>query len=212
MTENLTYKDNIKHSQLVSNGSAFVCYVNEDSARKALMGLRSKMIDSKNIFATMWKPRDELLNIIFMKKKKMMQKQMMDFGMHSPMFPQQNKPGRGRAVMPQMIPQMMPPMIQPMVRQIPPEANKLNIDLNNFYTSNQETQRRILGEQLYPIVLKNSNERVAGKITGMLLEIDAKTLIGLLQNPVEIVNKVKEAIEVLRKAWAQNPEYLAALP
>ena len=65
---------------------------------------------------------------------------------------------------------------------------------------------------MYPIVLKNSNEKIAGKITGMLLEIETKTLLILLQNHSDIAAKVKEAIEVLRKAWAHNPELIATLP
>jgi Poly-adenylate binding protein, unique domain. len=68
-----------------------------------------------------------------------------------------------------------------------------------------------LGENLYPVVLENSNKKIAGKITGMLLEIDTSTLLKLLQNPSEVATKVREAIEVLRKAWANNPEALSQL-
>ena len=88
---------------------------------------------------------------------------------------------------------------------------KLNFDINAFWESPPEIQKRILGENMYPIVLEKSNQRVAGKITGMLLEIPPETLIKMLHTPGEIATKVKEAVEVLRKAWKENPENLTLL-
>jgi polyadenylate-binding protein len=214
MTENITYQDGQKVPQLVSNGSAFVCYVAEESARKALSGLRNKMVDGKNIIVSMWKPREELVKNLNAKRVKMIQRQMMEVGVFNPMYSQQMiKPGRGRGF-PQ-VPQIIPPMMSQMIPRPIPERvpqNRLPFDNAGFQNATPEAQRRILGEQLYPIVLKNSNEKVAGKITGMLLEIETKLLLSLMQNPIEVVNKVKEALEVLRKAWFQNPELLATLP
>ena len=220
MSENITYQDGRKVPQLISNGSAFVCYFGEENARRALAGLRNKMIDGKNIFVTMWKPREELVKSLTAKRMRMMQRQMSDYGVINPMYPQQMKPGRARGmapqVMPPMMPQMIPPMMSQMVQRAPiqqeREPNRLNFDIVGFNSSPPEAQRRILGEQLYPIVLKNSNEKIAGKITGMLWEIETKTLLILLQNHSDIAAKVKEAIEVLRKAWAHNPELIATLP
>jgi hypothetical protein len=116
---------------------------------------------------------------------------------------------------PQIVPQILPVMPQ-MVQRPPPaaerEPSRLGFDLNAFNSAPVEAQRRMLGEQLYPVVLKHSNEKVAGKITGMLLEIETRTLLALIQNQAEVASKVREAVEVLRKAWAHNPEALAALP
>jgi polyadenylate-binding protein len=211
MTENVTYQGDQKTSVLVSNGSAFVCYVDEDSARRALGGLRNKMIEGKPIFVSMWKPREELVKALFAKKMRSMQRQMYDVGMFGGSYPQLPKPGRARAMAPQ-VPPMMPRMMPP--RSMPPEREpaKPSIDIAAFNSAAPETQRRILGEQLYPMVLKHSNEKVAGKITGMLLEIEAPVLLRLIGNQAEVANKVREAIEVLRRAWAQNPEFLAFLP
>ena len=227
MTENITYQNDLKVPKLISNGSAFVCYFSEDSARSALIGLRNKMIDGKNILVAMWKPREELVKSLNAKKMRMFQRQLIDVGAFNPIYSSHMKPGRGRAAMPQamqMMSQMMPQMMPQMTPQIigpqaitrpqvqEREVNRLGFDLASFYSQSPEAQKRILGEQLYPIALRNSNEKVAGKITGMLLEIESKVLINLLQNPVEVISKIREAIEVLKKAWANNPDLLAGLP
>ncbi|CAI6012260.1 unnamed protein product, partial [Closterium sp. NIES-65] len=64
-----------------------------------------------------------------------------------------------------------------------------------------EQQRAILGEQLYPLVARQEPEH-AGKITGMLLEMDKGELLMLLQSPDALRAKVSEALDVLRIAAA----------
>lgn len=57
-------------------------------------------------------------------------------------------------------------------------------------------RRSILGDRLYPLV-KARCPSVCGKITGMLLELDAGELLGLLDNPTALEDKVAEARAVL---------------
>jgi polyadenylate-binding protein len=57
-----------------------------------------------------------------------------------------------------------------------------------------------------------SNPEIAGKITGMLLEMDQRDVQALITNEANLFVKIKEAVEVLRKAWAMNPEALSKLP
>ncbi|KAJ0623216.1 putative polyadenylate-binding protein/Hyperplastic disc protein [Helianthus annuus] len=62
------------------------------------------------------------------------------------------------------------------------------------------TERRtILGENLYPLVEQLEAES-ATKITGMLLEMDTRDVIHLLESPEALKAKVLEAMEVLRNA------------
>jgi hypothetical protein len=68
-----------------------------------------------------------------------------------------------------------------------------------------------LGENLYPIVLKLTNPQVVGKITGMLLEMDKIEVINLINDENILKARVGEAVEVLKKAWAQNKDALAVL-
>lgn len=58
---------------------------------------------------------------------------------------------------------------------------------------------QMLGEQLYPLVDKLEHER-AGKVTGMLLELDLTEILQLIKSPEALRAKVNEAMDVLRLA------------
>ncbi|MCL7047491.1 hypothetical protein MKW94_003425 [Papaver nudicaule] len=57
----------------------------------------------------------------------------------------------------------------------------------------------MLGEQLYPLV-KNIEHDYAGKITGMLLEMDKTEVLHLIESPDALKRKVSEAMDVLQRA------------
>jgi len=61
-----------------------------------------------------------------------------------------------------------------------------------------EQQKQILGERLFPLV-QSLQPELAGKITGMLLEMDNSEVLLLLDNQEALENKVDEAIEVLKQ-------------
>ncbi|KAH8956751.1 hypothetical protein BDL97_07G058800 [Sphagnum fallax] len=77
-----------------------------------------------------------------------------------------------------------------------------------------EQQRAMLGEQLYPLVEQLEHDQ-AGKVTGMLLEMDQTEVLHLIESPDALKSKVAEAMEVLRLAHAaQNvpvEQHLAGL-
>ena len=200
-TENIIWQNNITKQEFISKGCGFVCYASPESASAAFSGLKNKKIEDKNLFIHFWKPREELARELSIYKIKKMQAQMLQYGMIYPQMMPRAMPGRGRPRNDQGIP----------IISKPPEHPKLPFDLNTFSDATPEVQKRMLGESLYPIVLENSNNKIAGKITGMLLEIEISTLIKLLQNRADIAVKVKEAIEVLRKAWSNNPELLSLI-
>merc|ERR1719506_1425395 len=52
-------------------------------------------------------------------------------------------------------------------------------------------QKQMLGERIYSNVLKMAPD-MAGKITGMMLEMDNAELLLLLENPVQLNSKVQE--------------------
>jgi polyadenylate-binding protein len=68
-----------------------------------------------------------------------------------------------------------------------------------------EQQKRMLGERLYPLVQARELEQ-AGKITGMLLEMDNGELLHLLESPDALSAKVSEAKLVLKMHLAQLEE------
>ncbi|XP_020485158.1 polyadenylate-binding protein 1-like isoform X2 [Labrus bergylta] len=58
-------------------------------------------------------------------------------------------------------------------------------------------QKQLLGERLYPLI-HSLHPNLAGKITGMLLEIDNSELLHMLESPESLHAKVDEAIAVLQ--------------
>merc|ERR1719382_1132786 len=57
-------------------------------------------------------------------------------------------------------------------------------------------QKQMLGEKLYPAISKYQPE-LAGKITGMMLEMDNSELLILMETEGQLKGKVDEAMRVL---------------
>lgn len=69
----------------------------------------------------------------------------------------------------------------------------------------EKMQKQMIGERLFPLV--QARDRVnAGKITGMLLEMDNGELIGLLESKKALEDKIKEALAVLARAEEEDEE------
>merc|ERR1719389_1314573 len=58
-------------------------------------------------------------------------------------------------------------------------------------------QKQMLGEKLFPMVAKYQPE-LAGKVTGMMLEMDNSELLLLLESENQLKAKVDEALRVLQ--------------
>lgn len=63
-----------------------------------------------------------------------------------------------------------------------------------------QEQKQMLGERIFPMIVRMYNERDAGKITGMLLEMDNSELLMMLENDELLRTKVNEAVQVLQSA------------
>ncbi|KAK9111156.1 hypothetical protein Scep_018675 [Stephania cephalantha] len=68
-----------------------------------------------------------------------------------------------------------------------------------------EQQRQMLGEQLFPLVERIEHD-LAGKITGMLLEMDQTEVLHLIEAPDALKKKVGEALDVLQLATVQGSD------
>lgn len=73
---------------------------------------------------------------------------------------------------------------------------------------NPEEQIQQLGEQLFNRIYK-VNEGLAGKITGMLLEMGQTEIFSLLQDEEALRSKIDEAVDVLNKHTQQDPAVVA---
>lgn len=61
-----------------------------------------------------------------------------------------------------------------------------------------EAQKQMLGERLFPLVQRERHD-IAGKITGMLLEMEVPEVLSIIENEQERKAKIAEAIEVLNQ-------------
>ncbi|XP_072402672.1 polyadenylate-binding protein 4-like isoform X1 [Diabrotica undecimpunctata] len=66
-----------------------------------------------------------------------------------------------------------------------------------------QEQKQMLGERLFPLIQRMYAD-MAGKITGMLLEIDNTELLHMLEHQESLKNKVEEAVAVLQAHQAKQ--------
>lgn len=72
------------------------------------------------------------------------------------------------------------------------------LTVSDLAAADPQQQKQMMGERLYPLIHAQDKER-AGKITGMLLEMDNGELLHLLESPAALNDKVKEALSVLQE-------------
>jgi polyadenylate-binding protein len=68
-----------------------------------------------------------------------------------------------------------------------------------------QEQKQMLGERLFPLI-QNMYPDLAGKITGMLLEIDNSELVHMLEHSESLKTKVDEAVQVLQAHQSKSNE------
>jgi len=75
------------------------------------------------------------------------------------------------------------------------DADRLTVSV--LANAPEDQRKQIIGERLFPLV-KAMQPGSAGKITGMLLEMDNGELIHLLESSAALKEKVDEALQVLQ--------------
>jgi polyadenylate-binding protein len=84
-----------------------------------------------------------------------------------------------------------------------PVTNSGGIDVNQFSKLGHEDQKNLIGERLYPLI-SAQQPALAGKITGMLLEMDNAELLHLLESTDALYSKIEEAMQVLKAAGSSR--------
>mmetsp|Transcript_25510 Transcript_25510/g.66610 ORF Transcript_25510/g.66610 Transcript_25510/m.66610 type:complete len:125 (-) Transcript_25510:91-465(-) len=110
------------------------------------------------------------------------------------------RPGMMQATMPGMMGMMRPPVVPKngggpggaglMQQQRPPLTAAM------LAAAPPSVQKQMIGEKLFPMIAKHQPE-LAGKITGMMLEMDNSELLLLLESDQQLKGKVDEALRVL---------------
>lgn len=131
---------------------------------------------------------------------------------------QRNMAAAGQQQLPQQ--QQMQQRQQPSVQQQPKmqyrtqqQQGSINVPGQEPLTTDMlaaaqpQEQKQLLGERLYPLI-QNMHPDWAGKITGMLLEIDNAELLHMLDSRESLKEKVDEAVAVLmnHQSKAQTAE------
>lgn len=78
-----------------------------------------------------------------------------------------------------------------------PVAGTAPLTLKALAAAPEKQKKQLIGEQLFPLI-KAREPVLAGKITGMLLEMDNHELINLLESPAALQEKITEAMAVLQ--------------
>ena len=90
----------------------------------------------------------------------------------------------------------MPPGPMPQGVQPPQPHIEGALTASALASASPEMQKNMIGERLYPLIHQSQPE-LAGKITGMLLEMDNSELLHLLESPEALNAKISEALQVL---------------
>jgi len=101
-----------------------------------------------------------------------------------------------------------PPVMQQQQQQ-QPEASPASmpgqepLTASLLATASASEQKQMIGERLFPLV-QDHQPHLAGKITGMLLEIDNSELLNMLESRDLLSAKVDEAVQVLQAHQAKE--------
>lgn len=94
------------------------------------------------------------------------------------------------------MPPQGPGMHNMMSSGVPPTPMVAPLTSAVLANASEEQQKNLIGERLYPLI-HAEQATLAGKITGMLLEMDNGELLVLLEDPKALTSKIDEAMQVL---------------
>merc|ERR1719487_494831 len=109
-------------------------------------------------------------------------------------MPMPGGPGMMRPPMQQMPQGARPAM--PQQQQAAPQPGPQPFNASTLANAPPAVQKQMIGEKLYPAIAKLHPD-MAGKVTGMMLEMDNSELLMLLESEQQLRSKIAEALQVL---------------
>lgn len=88
-------------------------------------------------------------------------------------------------------------MVPQQAQQMPMAGLSEPLDDQALAQADPQQQKNMIGERLYPLIFMHQPQ-LAGKITGMLLEMDNAELLNLIESPDALMHKIDEALTVLK--------------
>lgn len=179
-----------------SRGFGFVCFEEEGSASKAMAELNGKDVEGKEIYVGLAQTKAE--RQAYLSKKFAMSQKVGPAGFRPPF------PGFPSAYA---VPMRAgyPPyggMPYPPPYPVPPMRTPTPLSTANLMGKSSSDMKQILGEKLYQQIQQVEPQK-AGKITGMLLEMDHTEILHLLESRESLLSKVNDALLVLQHASSQ---------
>jgi polyadenylate-binding protein len=101
-------------------------------------------------------------------------------------------------------PTQVPMQVQPTAQQAVVVKGQEPLTASMLAAAQPAEQKQMLGERLFPLI-EQMYPALAGKITGMLLEIDNSELLHMLEHNESLKSKVEEAVAVLHVHQAKAP-------
>ncbi|KAJ2192241.1 Protein phosphatase PP2A regulatory subunit B, partial [Coemansia sp. RSA 530] len=89
--------------------------------------------------------------------------------------------------------------------EAPVESEPASLTAAALAAAPEEERKQMLGEALYPLIEARTPD-MAGKITGMLLEMEDDDLLLLIDDSVQRDAKIDEALEVLNSQGPADAE------
>jgi len=93
--------------------------------------------------------------------------------------------------------QVVPQQQQAQQPQQQAEPAQVELTAEALASAQPSEQKQMLGERIYPLVQEQIGGDQAGKVTGMLLEIENNELLMMIENKDMLKERIKEACDVL---------------